>query len=237
VTIALRTQQVIAFESGVTSVADPLGGSYFLENLTVEVEKAANEYIRAIDNMGGMIHAIDRGYPQTEIANASFEFQKSVEQRESVIVGVNKFTEQEEQPIELLQIDETAERKQVERLKEVKRTPKCGRCRADPQRLRRAAEGTENTMPFILDAVRAYATVGEMCAALKDVSELTPRLACFSGCGKRGQTGRPRCHGRCPTWIENHTAGQSRPFFSNLLTRRGQDAAVEWYRPGSPIAD
>jgi methylmalonyl-CoA mutase N-terminal domain/subunit len=169
VTIALRTQQVIAHESGVTAVADPLGGSYFLENLTVEVERGANEYIRTIDNMGGMINAIERGYPQTEIANASFEFQKSVEHGDSVIVGVNKFTERDEKPIELLQIDATAERRQIARLRDVKSR----RSQADVDRtlnaLRTAAEGTENTMPFILDAVRAYATVGEMCAALKDV--------------------------------------------------------------------
>jgi methylmalonyl-CoA mutase N-terminal domain/subunit len=169
VTIALRTQQVIAHESGVTSVADPLGGSYFVENLTVEVERGANEYIRAIDDMGGMINAIERGYPQTEIANASFEFQKSVEHGESVIVGVNKFTEKDEKPIELLQIDATAEHRQIARLREVKSR----RSQADVDRtlsaLRKAAEGSENTMPYILDAVRAYATVGEMCAAFKDV--------------------------------------------------------------------
>jgi methylmalonyl-CoA mutase N-terminal domain/subunit len=169
VTIALRTQQVIAYESGVTSVPDPLGGSYFLEKLTLDIEKAANDYIRTIDDMGGMINAIERGYPQTEIANASFEFQKSVEQRESVIVGVNKFTEQEEQPIELLQIDSSAEKKQIEKLREVKKS----RSQADVDRtldaLRKAAAGKENTMPYILDAVRAYATVGEMCLAFRDV--------------------------------------------------------------------
>ncbi len=169
VTIALRTQQVIAYESGVTNVPDPLGGSYFLEKLTLDVERAANEYIRNIDNMGGMINAIERGYPQTEIANASFEFQKSVEQGESVIVGVNKFTEQDAQPIELLQIDETAERKQVEGLAALKRRRNASEVERTLNALRRAAEGTENTMPYILDAVRAYATVGEMCTALKDV--------------------------------------------------------------------
>jgi len=169
VTIALRTQQVIAHESGVANVPDPLGGSYFLEKLTLDVEKAANDYIRAIDDMGGMINAIERGYPQTEIANASFEFQKSVEHGDSVIVGVNKFTEQDEKPIELLQIDASAERRQVERLREMKQR----RNQSDVDRtlnaLRRAAEGKENTMPYILDAVRAYATVGEMCTALRDV--------------------------------------------------------------------
>ena len=169
VTIALRTQQVIAHESGVANVPDPLGGSYFVENLTGEVEKGALEYIRNIDNMGGMINAIERGYPQTEIANASFDFQQSVERGESVIVGVNKFTEQDEKPIELLQIDEMAERKQVASLKEVKARRNQAEVDRTLNALRRAAEGTENTMPFILDAVRAYATVGEMCAAFKDV--------------------------------------------------------------------
>src|SRR6202167_5337921 len=121
VTIALRTQQVIAYESGVVNVPDPLGGSYFIEKLTLDLEKGANDYIRQIEEMGGMIPAIERGYPQTEIANASFEYQQSVEHRESVIVGVNQFTQQEEQPIDLLQIDETAERRQIERLNATKR--------------------------------------------------------------------------------------------------------------------
>jgi methylmalonyl-CoA mutase, N-terminal domain len=169
VTIALRTQQVIAHESGVTQVADPLGGSYFVENLTAELEKGANYYIRRIDEMGGMIPAIERGYPQTEIANASFEFQKSVETRDSVIVGVNKFTEQESQPIDLLQIDETAERRQIARLTEVKRTRNTDEVVRRLNALRRAAEGKDNTMPFILDAVKAYATVGEIAGAMGEV--------------------------------------------------------------------
>jgi methylmalonyl-CoA mutase N-terminal domain/subunit len=169
VTIALRTQQVIAYESGVPSVPNPLGGSYFLEKLTLDVENAANEYIRTIDGMGGMINAIERGYPQTEIANSSFEFQKSVESNESVIVGVNKFTEHDEKPIELLQIDPTAERRQIERLREIKQRRSQSEVAKTLAALKRAAEGKENTMPCILDAVRAYATVGEMCAAFKDI--------------------------------------------------------------------
>jgi len=169
VTIALRTQQILAYESGIANVPDPLGGSYFVENLTKEVERAANEYIRNIDAMGGMIPAIERGYPQTEIANASFEFQQSVEQGEAVIVGVNKFAEAEEKPIELLQIDESIERKQVERLRKMKSRRSQAEVDRTLNALRRAAEGPENTMPYILDAVRAYSTVGEMCGALKDV--------------------------------------------------------------------
>jgi methylmalonyl-CoA mutase N-terminal domain/subunit len=169
VTVALRTQQVIAYETGVISEPDPLGGSYFLEQLTLDVEQAANKYIRQIDDMGGMIPAIERGFPQTEIANASYEFQHSVETHDSIIVGVNKFTEKDEKPIELLQIDATAEGRQVEKLREVKRRRSAGDVEKALANLKRAAEGTENTMPFILDAVRAYATVGEIASTMGDV--------------------------------------------------------------------
>jgi methylmalonyl-CoA mutase N-terminal domain/subunit len=169
VTVALRTQQVIAYETGVTADPDPLGGSYFLEKLTLDVEEAANKYIRQIDEMGGMIPAIERGFPQTEIANASYEFQHSVELGESVIVGVNKFTEKDEKPIELLQIDETAERRQVEKLRTVKSKRSAGDVEKALANIKKAAEGTGNTMPLILDAVRAYATVGEIAAALGEV--------------------------------------------------------------------
>jgi methylmalonyl-CoA mutase, N-terminal domain len=169
VTIALRTQQVIAHETGVAEVPDPLGGSYFLERLTRDVEDAANQYIRRIDEMGGMIPAIERGYPQTEIANASFAYQRSIEEGEQVIVGVNKFTEREERPIDLLQIDETAERRQIERLVALKQKRSAAEVERTLNHLRRAAEGAENTMPYILDSVRAYSTVGEICATLKDV--------------------------------------------------------------------
>jgi methylmalonyl-CoA mutase, N-terminal domain len=169
VTIALRTQQVIAYESGVIVEPDPLGGSYFVERLTADVEAAANEYIHRIDEMGGMIAAIERGFPQSEIANSSYEYQHSVEQGESVIVGVNKFTGDAGKPIEVLHIDETAEKKQVERVAALKRRRNATDVAKALDALRRAAESTENTMPFILDAVRSYATVGEICAAMKDV--------------------------------------------------------------------
>jgi methylmalonyl-CoA mutase N-terminal domain/subunit len=169
VTIALRTQQVIAHESGVPDVPDPLGGSYYLERLTLDVERAANAYIRRIDEMGGMIAAIERGYPQTEIANASYEYQHSIEREERTIVGVNRFIEAQEPPIDLLHVDETAERRQIERVAQVKRTRSASHVEKTLSALRRAAEGTENTMPYILDAVRVYATVGEICAALRDV--------------------------------------------------------------------
>ncbi|HLG98315.1 MAG TPA: methylmalonyl-CoA mutase family protein [Bryobacteraceae bacterium] len=169
VTIALRTQQVIAYESGVPEVSDPLGGSYFVESLTAEVERRANEYIRTIDEMGGMIAAIERGFPQTEIANASFEYQHSIETGEQKIVGVNAFVEQNEDPIELLQIDETAARHQVEKLAALKARRNNQEVAKSLDDLRRAAEGRENTMPYILAAVRCYATLGEICDAFRDV--------------------------------------------------------------------
>ena len=169
VTIALRTQQVIAYESGIPEVVDPLGGSYFIESLTAQVEKGANEYIRRIDDMGGMIPAIERGFPQTEIANASYEYQHSIETGERKIVGVNAFVEQNEEAIELLQIDETAQQHQLEKLSKLKSRRDCGKVAETLAALKRAAEGRENTMPLILDCVRAYATVGEICDAFRDV--------------------------------------------------------------------
>jgi len=169
VTIALRTQQVIAHETGIVNEPDPLGGSYFVEQLTLDMEAAALKYIRQIDDMGGMIPAIERGFPQTEIANASYEYQRAIETGEQVIVGVNKFTEKDEKPIELLQIDESAERRQVERLRALKAKRSSAAVETALSNLKRAAEGTENTMPFILDAVRAYATVGEISQAFREV--------------------------------------------------------------------
>jgi methylmalonyl-CoA mutase N-terminal domain/subunit len=169
VTIALRTQQVIAYESGVPDVPDPLGGSYYLEALTLEMEKRANDYIRLIDQMGGMIPAIERGFPQTEIANASFEYQQKVETGDAKIAGVNAFTEQDEEPIELLQIDESAEQHQLAKLAALRQ-------RRDQTRVDRAlaalgevAKGTDNTMPYILEAVRAYCTVGEICDTFRSI--------------------------------------------------------------------
>jgi methylmalonyl-CoA mutase N-terminal domain/subunit len=168
VTIALRTQQVLAYESGVTNAADPLGGSYFLEKLTLESETAANDYIRRIDELGGMIAAIEAGFPQTEIAAASYRYQREIESGERTIVGVNRF-QSDDQPIELLQIDETSSRRQTAKLAALRARRDNGKVQRTLDALRRAAEGTENTMPFLLDAVRAYATLGEICDALRGV--------------------------------------------------------------------
>jgi methylmalonyl-CoA mutase N-terminal domain/subunit len=168
-TIALRTQQIIAHESGVASVVDPLGGSYFIETLTREMEEGTKQYWQTIDRMGGMVEAIEVGYPQKEIAEASYLFQQAVERREKVIVGVNDFVQHDEKPIEILYIDESTAEKQVGRLQDLRRTRDSDRVARTLDALRDTARGTGNTMPAILDCVRAYATVGEMCDALRDV--------------------------------------------------------------------
>jgi methylmalonyl-CoA mutase, N-terminal domain len=168
-TLALRTQQVIAHESGVPNVVDPLGGSYFVEKLTDEMVHGAREYFAAIDNMGGMVEAIERGFPQKEIAESAYRFQQAVERREKIIVGVNDFVQEDEPPIEILYIDETAGDRQLAKLERLRKSRDNEQVQRRLDRLRGAARSTENLMPPILDAVRAYATVGEMCDALRDV--------------------------------------------------------------------
>jgi methylmalonyl-CoA mutase N-terminal domain/subunit len=168
VTLALRTQQVLAYESGVAGVPDPLGGSYFVEKLTLEVEAAAKDYIRRIDEMGGMLPAIEAGFPQTEVAAASYRYQREVEEGERVIVGVNRF-QSEERGIDVLRIGEDAARRQEEKLAALRARRDNSEVGKALNALKRAAEGTRNTMPFLLDAVRAYATLGEICDALRSV--------------------------------------------------------------------
>jgi methylmalonyl-CoA mutase, N-terminal domain len=168
-TLALRTQQIIAHESGVTNVVDPLGGSYFVEKLTRDMEEEALAYFDTIDRMGGMVEAIERGYPQKEIAESAYRFQQAVEKREKVIVGVNDFVAENEEPIEILYIDESAAEKQLAKLERVKKTRDHDAVKRTLDALREGARGKANTMPLLVDAVRAYATVGEMCDALRDV--------------------------------------------------------------------
>jgi len=168
-TLALRTQQVIAHESGVTNMVDPLGGSYFLERLTLDMEAGAYKYFDTIDRMGGMVAAVEQGYPQREIAEASYRFQQAVEQKEKLIVGVNAYVEENEAPHPILYIDEGAAEAQNARLAEVKARRDEARVRRSLAALADAARGAENTMYPMLDCVRAYATVGEMCNALRDV--------------------------------------------------------------------
>ncbi len=168
-TLALRTQQIIAHETGVASVVDPLGGSYFLERLTLDMEREAYQYFETIDAMGGMVAAIEQGYPQKEIAESAYRFQQSVERKEKVIVGVNEYAADEEEPIPTLYIDESVADRQIEAVRELRRTRSDSAVRSALDRLKRGAEGRENTMRLLIDAARAYATVGEMCGALRDV--------------------------------------------------------------------
>jgi len=168
-TVALRTQQIIAHESGVTNTIDPLAGSYFVERLTSDMEEGAMEYIKKIDDMGGMMEAIERGYPQAEIQNQAYWYQKAVESGEKTIVGVNKFAVEEQVPIEVLKIGPEVAEAQARRLSELRRSRDSQRVSESLQRLKRAAEGSENLMPFILEAVRCYATNGEIIGALREV--------------------------------------------------------------------
>jgi methylmalonyl-CoA mutase, N-terminal domain len=167
-TLALRTQQVIAHESGVANVVDPLGGSYFVEQLTREMEQGALAYFEQIDRMGGMVEAIERGFPQQEIAESAYKFQQAVEGKEKVIVGVNDFVQEDDPPIEILYIDETAAEKQLAKLDRLRQRRDQKQVTQTLNRLRAAAGTTENLMGPILEAVRAYATLGEMCDALRD---------------------------------------------------------------------
>jgi methylmalonyl-CoA mutase, N-terminal domain len=178
--IGLRTQQIIAFESGVTQTIDPLGGSYFLEKMTLDMEKGAFDYFEKMDAMGGMVKAIERGYPQKEIAEASYQYQRAVEAGEKVIVGANQFVVDEPEPQNILYIDESVAVGQTRKLKALRERRSNDEVRRTLDALKKAAAqepqpGTNgnispvNTMPYIIDAVRAYATVGEICEALRQV--------------------------------------------------------------------
>jgi methylmalonyl-CoA mutase, N-terminal domain len=167
-TLALRTQQILAHESGVTNTVDPLGGSYFVEALTNEVEAGAWEYIHRIDALGGMVHAIENSYPQREIAEASYRYQMAVDRKEKIVVGVNEFMA-EEQPLEVLQIDESVAAAQAEGLKKLRAERSSEEVNRRLGALQKAAEGKENLMPFIYDAVKGYATLGEICDAMRSV--------------------------------------------------------------------
>jgi methylmalonyl-CoA mutase N-terminal domain/subunit len=167
--IALRTQQVIAFESGVTETVDPLAGSFFVENLTDEIEAAAQLYIDKIDAMGGSVHAIENGYIQNEIADAAYQYQLEVEEASRVIVGVNKFTQEKEGINDVFTIDESIRTIQTEKLKKLKAERNNEAVEKALDNLRNAAQNTDNLMPFILAAVEEYATLGEIADVLRNV--------------------------------------------------------------------
>jgi methylmalonyl-CoA mutase, N-terminal domain len=175
-TIALRTQQIIAHESGVTNTVDPLGGSYFVEALTNEVERGAWDYIEKIDALGGMVAAIERGYPQREIAEAAYQYQMAVDRKEKIIVGVNEYVSQE-RPLEILQIDETVAHRQAARLQKLRAERSNDEVERRLVALRKAAAREENLMPLLYEAVKAYATLGEICDAMREVFGIYEEVA------------------------------------------------------------
>jgi methylmalonyl-CoA mutase N-terminal domain/subunit len=167
VEIALRTQQIIAYETGVVNTVDPLGGSYFVEAMTDRMEAAANDYFRRIDELGGVLTGIDVGFFQREIAEAAFQYQRELEERSKVMVGVNDFLSGVPVDIPILKIDPEVERQQIRRVRELKETRDNDGVRRTLEALAGAADRHENVMPYILEAVRAYATVGEISEAMK----------------------------------------------------------------------
>ncbi len=175
-TLALRTQQIIAHESGVTNTADPLGGAYFVEALTNEVERGAWDYIEKIDALGGMVAAIERAYPQREIAEAAYKYQMAVDRKEKIIVGVNDYVA-EEKGIDILQINETVAERQAVRLRKLRVERSGAEVERRLDALRKAAAGDANLMPHIYDAVKAYATLGEICDALREVFGIYEEVA------------------------------------------------------------
>jgi methylmalonyl-CoA mutase, N-terminal domain len=169
VRVALRTQQIIACETGVPHTVDPLAGSYCIESLTNELEQQATAYLEKIDAMGGMLRAIERGFVQQEIQNAAYEYQQAVDRLESVVVGVNRFTVEQETPVATLRVDEALERKQIERLQALRTRRDAAKHAAALKSLAIAARGRDNLMPPIIGAVESYCTVGEISDALRGV--------------------------------------------------------------------
>ena len=168
--IALRTQQIVAHESGITNVVDPLAGSYALESLTKQIEEEVWKYIKKIDDLGGMIEAIELGFPQREIQEAAYSYQKSIENEETIIVGVNKYySEDDAYNGQLLKVDEEVGRKQIKKLQQIKSSRDNLRVQDTLEDIRKAAEGDDNLLPLILNSVRSYASVGEICTVLREV--------------------------------------------------------------------
>ena len=169
VTLALRTQQIIAEESGVVNTIDPLGGSYFIEELTNKIEEEAFDYIKKIDDMGGIISCIENGYTQNEIANAAYVYQKQLDKGQKTIVGVNKYHSEKEEDIILHKIDKQVENRQIKRIKEVKSSRNNKKVESSLTKIRDAAVNGNNLMPFIIDGVREYVTLGEISNIFRDV--------------------------------------------------------------------
>jgi methylmalonyl-CoA mutase, N-terminal domain len=169
VRIALRTQQIIAEETGVANTIDPLGGAYFVESLTDLMEERAYEYFRKIDELGGMVEAVKRGFPQREIADAAFELQTEIDSGRRTVVGVNRFTEGDEQATEILRIDPALERKQIDRVQAARADRDDATVAASLAAIKDAAGGNTNLMPLLLDAARAHVSEGEIVETLQQV--------------------------------------------------------------------
>jgi len=169
VLIALRTQQVIGYEIGVSDTVDPLGGSFYLEKLTDQLEKEIEDYLQRIEKMGGAISAIEKGYMQKEIQESAYQYQQEVEREEKIVVGVNRFTTEEDYPISLLKVDPAVSERQVRRLQNIREERDQRRVAETLQTLRKAALGDANLVPPIVEAVKAYATMGEICGVLREV--------------------------------------------------------------------
>lgn len=169
VRIALRTQQIVAHESGVAFSADPLGGSYLVESIGMEIEKEVKEIMKKIEEIGGMVRAIERGFVQKQIADSSYQMQKAVEKKERGLVGVNMFAEEKVAKIQVMKVDRESQQKVIERLREVKRSRDAVKVQNALDRIKAEAAGDENLIPGILEAVKVYATIGEICGALKTV--------------------------------------------------------------------
>jgi methylmalonyl-CoA mutase N-terminal domain/subunit len=169
VRIALRTQQIIAEESGVTSTVDPLGGSYYIEWLTDKMEEETYQYWDRVEKLGGVLPAIEKGFYQREIANAAYKYQKEIEEKKRIVVGVNEYEVDEPIDIPILKMDEKGEERQINRLKKLRKNRNKQKYDRTIKALRKAAEGDENLMPYILDCVHSYATLGETCQVLRDV--------------------------------------------------------------------
>jgi methylmalonyl-CoA mutase N-terminal domain/subunit len=169
VQIALRTQQLIAYETGTADTVDPLAGSYYVESLTDEIYQRAKAYIEKIDELGGAVSAIEQGFIQREIQDSAYTYQREIEKNERIVVGLNKFQIQEEKPSDLLRVDPTVRESQVEKIKNVKARRDGDRVARVLGDLKQTAQGSDNLMPLIVEAVKAYATLGEICDVLRSV--------------------------------------------------------------------
>jgi len=169
VTVALRTQQIIAHEIGVSETVDPLAGSFAIEKLTLDIEKEAQKYLEKIDEIGGMVKAIEDGYPQKEILNSAYKTQKRIENKEQIIVGVNEYNSDKKEKIDILKVDEEQEEKQIEKLKNLKRQRDTTKVEQSLNRLKKAAINEENLFPYVIECVENYSTIGEITKILKEV--------------------------------------------------------------------